>query len=105
MHDDDTQDQERHQERYREALIYKACHCFCFTNKHKDSFLSHQIARKRAEEMERRKRILNAKVRTIGVDKETLDAQVAMKEESDAFEKELTRAYLMHRCIYSCLQI
>jgi len=51
-----------------------------------------KVARKRAYEEERRNRILNAKQRTIGIEKDVLDQQIALKKEYEAAEKEYSRA-------------
>mmetsp|Transcript_98199 Transcript_98199/g.278244 ORF Transcript_98199/g.278244 Transcript_98199/m.278244 type:complete len:424 (+) Transcript_98199:83-1354(+) len=42
--------------------------------------LAREVQRRREAELERRTRIFDAKVRTVGVDKETLDAQIAEKQ-------------------------
>mmetsp|Transcript_13144 Transcript_13144/g.32100 ORF Transcript_13144/g.32100 Transcript_13144/m.32100 type:complete len:384 (-) Transcript_13144:954-2105(-) len=54
--------------------------------------VSSKIARKRAQEEERRARILNAKTRTIGINVDVLDAQLALKKEMDDAEKAYTKA-------------
>ncbi|KAM3609969.1 uncharacterized protein V6R79_023290 [Siganus canaliculatus] len=65
-----------------------------------------KVQRRRDAETERRERIFNDKVRTIGVDKEALDSQikektkreVAVKVEQDAFD-----AYMLHNSKLACL--
>ncbi|CAD7958806.1 unnamed protein product [Amoebophrya sp. A25] len=51
-----------------------------------------KVARKRALEAERRNRILNAKQRTIGIEKDVLDQQVAARKEQANAEKEYAAA-------------
>ena len=46
-----------------------------------------KIERKQAAEAARRERVLNAKVRTIGIDKAGLDQQVAERQEIEAEKK------------------
>mmetsp|Transcript_135843 Transcript_135843/g.249356 ORF Transcript_135843/g.249356 Transcript_135843/m.249356 type:complete len:411 (-) Transcript_135843:105-1337(-) len=54
--------------------------------------LANNVARRRQADLERRQRIFDAKRRTIGVDKDALDAQVAEKAEQRAYEKARDRA-------------
>lgn len=54
--------------------------------------LAKEVARRRKAEAERRSRIFNAKLRNIGLDVETLDKQVAEKQEKAQREKELEKA-------------
>jgi len=53
--------------------------------------LQREVLRKRQMEAERRARIFDAKVRTIGIDKETLDRQVAEKNERKKAQAELDK--------------
>ncbi|XP_061577319.1 RIB43A-like with coiled-coils protein 2 [Cololabis saira] len=75
--------------------------------------LSERVARvnlehRRNKEAERKERIFNDKVRTIGVDKEALDMQVEEKKRQAAAAKEQQRAYeadmLHHSKVASILQ-
>lgn len=50
--------------------------------------LAHEVARRREQELERRARIFDAKRRTIGVDKEALDAQVAERKRREENERQ-----------------
>lgn len=53
------------------------------------------------EDPERIKRVLDAKYRTIGVDKDTLDKQVAEKKEREAAEKARDEWVLKIDCVSS----
>jgi len=53
--------------------------------------LQREVARRRQQDLERRARIFDAKVRTIGIDKETLDRQVAEKAARKKEEAERAR--------------
>lgn len=55
--------------------------------------LEKDVNRRRQQELERRHRIFDAKRRTIGVDKEVLDAQVEEKQQKVAEEKLRDRAF------------
>ena len=63
-----------------------------------------KIARKREQYEQRRQRILNAKVRTMGLDVQTLDQQVAEKQRLKAQEKETDKFERKCHCSTACLQ-
>nr|XP_020458686.1 RIB43A-like with coiled-coils protein 2 isoform X2 [Monopterus albus] len=64
------------------------------------------LQRRRNRETERRERIFNDKTRTIGVDKEGLDAQVNEKKKQEEAEREKQNAYdadMLHNSKVACI--
>nr|XP_023694236.1 RIB43A-like with coiled-coils protein 2 isoform X1 [Paramormyrops kingsleyae] len=64
------------------------------------------LARKRDRETQRQGRIFNAKLRTIGIDKDALDYQVRERKEQERKEADTQRSYaadLLHSDRISCL--
>ncbi|XP_072241501.1 RIB43A-like with coiled-coils protein 2 [Leuresthes tenuis] len=71
-----------------------------------DRIARESLEKRRSGEAERKERIFNEKVRTIGVDKEALDLQVKEKERREEAEKEEQNAYdtdVLHRSKVACI--
>ncbi|XP_023841609.1 RIB43A-like with coiled-coils protein 2 isoform X1 [Salvelinus sp. IW2-2015] len=63
-----------------------------------DRIATASLERRRNREMQRQDRIFNAKVRTIGIDKEALDSQVKERKKKEQAEAESLKAYASVIC-------
>eukprot|EP00386_Alphamonas_edax_P014594 GDKI01044780.1.p1 GENE.GDKI01044780.1~~GDKI01044780.1.p1 ORF type:complete len:418 (+),score=118.61 GDKI01044780.1:163-1416(+) len=62
------------------------------------------VARRRSVEESRKPRIFDPKIRTIGVDKQALDQQVAEKQQKEQLEKEIDAMYAKQGLMFDTIQ-